>query len=134
VREHSIAQRSIRQFPHHRGLDYREDLARMWCYCREAEDFIAVAADERFHETARFRQCTGAKHCLHGQLRHAVGAARRHRFVFIESDSRYFRIRKKTERDQAVARVSRATVKVSLDNAEVVLRYVRELRAACAFA
>src|ERR1700730_11003796 len=45
-----------------------------------------------------------------------------------------FRIREKTERYQAIARISRATVKVSLDNAEVVLRDVRELRAACALA
>ena len=59
---------------------------------------------------------------------------RRHRFVFVESDSRNFRIREKTERYQAIARVSRATVKVSLDNAEVVLRDVRELRAARALA
>src|SRR5260370_10637872 len=43
-------------------------------------------------------------------------------------------MREKKERYQAIARVSRATVKVSLDNAEVVLGDVCELRAACALA
>src|SRR3984893_8982239 len=47
VRKHSIAQRGIRQLPHHRGLDHRQDLGRVWRYCREADDFIAVVADER---------------------------------------------------------------------------------------
>jgi hypothetical protein len=67
------------------------------------------------HRGLDHRQCPGARHCLQGQFRHAVWAARRHRFVFIEADSRYFRM-------------------VSLDKAEVVLRDVRELRAACALA
>ena len=52
----------------------------------------------------------------------------------LSPDSRYFRIGEKTERYQAIARVSRATVKVGLYNAEVVLRDMRELRAACALA
>jgi len=63
---------------------------------------------------ARSTACTGSFATRYGRPRH--------RFVFIESDSRYFRIREKTERYQAIARVSRTTVKVYLDNAEVVLK------------
>ena len=63
----------------------------------------ALVADKRLHEAARFRQGPCAKHRLHRQLRHAVGATRRDRFVFVKSDSGYFRIGEKAERYQAIA-------------------------------
>jgi len=53
---------------------------------------------------------------------------------FSLSPTRAIRIGEKTERHQAVACVSRAPVEVGLDNTEVILRDVREMRAACAFA
>ena len=87
VRENSIAQRGVRQLAHHRRLHDRHDSARMRTHRCEAKDFIAIVAAERFHQAARFGERPGAKHGLHGQLRHAVLAARRHRFVFVESRS-----------------------------------------------
>ena len=54
VREGSIAQYRIWQFPHHRSLYDRKDLARVWAYGRESEDFVAVVADERLHKPACF--------------------------------------------------------------------------------
>ena len=98
VREDRIAQHRIWQFSHHRSLYDRKDLARLWAYSREAEDFVSVLADERFHEAARFRKCPGAKHGLHRQLRYAVRAAGSLSFVFTESNSCYFRVSEQTER------------------------------------
>ena len=72
VRENSVAQRGIRQPAHHRGLHDRHDFARVGSHRCEAKDFIAIAADGCLHEAARFRQRPGAKHGLHGQLRHAI--------------------------------------------------------------
>lgn len=55
VRKNGITQRRIGHLAHHRGLDYRNDFTGTRTHRRQAEYFIAVVADQRFHKAARFR-------------------------------------------------------------------------------
>ncbi len=131
--DHRIAEPLVRQPGQHRGLHHGHDLAGFGADHREAEDAI-VAADQGFHEAARFIGRVRAEHRAHRHPRDPHGDPFALGLALGQADMGQWRIGEQAVRNDTIPRRAASAGEVVLDDPKVVDGDVREVRAAGTFA
>src|SRR6202167_3576567 len=134
VRKNRVAKPRVGQVRQHRHLHHGHDLAGLGADHGEAEDAVVTVPDESLHEA----QCLAARlrpqHSAHRHPGDAHLDALTFRLAFAQSHVRERRIREHAVGNQPIARAAPPSGQIVANEPKVVFGYVRELRAAGAFA